>query len=350
MKRTEILIVALSLLLLVAYFGCGNNSHSNPNNNNDDEVVVPVEIAEIIEGDISAYFTGTATIEAEEETEVVAKVSGVIEKLLTEEGDYVKAGQVLAKLDDEKIAVQLEQVKANLNKLENNYRRSKDLHEKKLISTEVFQQARYEYEHQQAVYDLAKLDLNYTSIRTPISGIVAQRLVKVGNMILPNQATFKVTGMDPLIAVLHVPERQLSRLQVGQKTLLHVDALGTNDFPGIIDRISPIVDPETGTVKVTVEVHDSTRRLRPGMFARLRIIYNVHSGVVMVPKDAIMAEDKESAVFVVRDSVAYRQFIEVGYTNSSHVEVLAGLQPGDTVVTTGKGSLKDSTKVEIVKD
>ena len=354
MKRTEILIVALSLLLLVAYFGCGNNSHSNPNNNNDDEVVVPVEIAEIIEGDISAYFTGTATIEAEEETEVVAKVSGVIEKLLTEEGDYVKAGQVLAKLDDEKIAVQLEQVKANLNKLENNYRRSKDLHEKKLISTEVFQQARYEYEHQQAVYDLAKLDLNYTSIRTPISGIVAQRLVKVGNMILrtfhDQVDVLKLTGMDPLIAVLHVPERQLSRLQVGQKTLLHVDALGTNDFPGIIDRISPIVDPETGTVKVTVEVHDSTRRLRPGMFARLRIIYNVHSGVVMVPKDAIMAEDKESAVFVVRDSVAYRQFIEVGYTNSSHVEVLAGLQPGDTVVTTGKGSLKDSTKVEIVKD
>jgi len=350
MKRTESLIVAFSLLLLIAYFGCGNNSHSNPNNKNSDEVVVPVEIAEIIEGDISAYFTGTATIEAEEETEVVAKVGGVVEELFVEEGDYVKAGQVLAKLDDEKIAVQLDQAKANLNKLENNYNRNKDLHEKKLISTEVFQQARFEYEHQQAVFNLAKLDLDYTTIRTPISGIVAQRLVKVGNMILPNQATFKVTGMDPLIAVLHVPERQLPRLRVGQKTLLHVDALGTDDFPGIIDRISPIVDPETGTVKVTVEVHDTTRQLRPGMFARLRIIYNVHSGVVMAPKDAIMSEDKESAVFVVRDSVAYRQFIEVGYTNSTHVEVLGGLQLGDTVVTTGKGSLKDSTRVEIVKD
>lgn len=350
MKRTEILIVALSLLLLIAYFGCGNNSHSNPNNKNNDEVVVPVEIAEIIEGDISAYFTGTATIEAEEETGVVAKVGGVVEKLLAEEGDYVKAGQVLAKLDDEKISVQLEQAKANLNKLENNYERNKDLHEKQLISTEVFQQVRYEYEHQQAVYDLAKLDLDYTAIRTPISGIVSKRLVKVGNMILPNQATFEVTGMDPLIAVLHVPERQLSRLSVGQNTLLHVDALGADDFPGRIDRISPIVDPETGTVKVTVEVHDRTRRLRPGMFARLRIIYDVHSGVVMAPKDAIMSEDKESAVFVVRDSVAYRQFIDVGYVNSTHVEVLGGLAAGDTVVTTGKGSLKDSTKVEIVKD
>lgn len=350
MKRTESLIVAFSLLLLIAYFGCGNNSHSNPNNKNNEEVVVPVEIAEIIEGDISAYFTGTATIEAEEETEVVAKVGGVVERLLVEEGDYVKAGQVLAKLDDEKIAVQLEQTKANLNKLENNYQRTKDLHEKKLVSTEVFQQARYEHEHQQAVYNLAKLDLDYTSIRTPISGIVARRLVKVGNMILPNQATFEVTGLDPLIAVLHVPERQLPRLRVGQKTLLHIDALGADDFPGRIDRISPVVDPGTGTVKVTVEVHDTTRQLRPGMFARLRIIYNVHSGVVMAPKDAIMSEDRESAVFVVRDSVAYRQFIEIGYTNSTHVEVLGGLQSGDTVVTTGKGSLKDSTKVEIVKD
>ena len=350
MKRTEILIAVLSLLLLGAYFGCGNNSHSNPNNNKSDEVIVPVEIAQIIEGDISAYFTGTATIEAEEETEVVAKVGGVVERLLVEEGDFVKAGQVLAKLDDEKITVQLEQAKANLNKLENNYERNKDLHEKKLVSTEVFQQARYEYEHQKAVFDLAKLDLDYTAIRTPISGIVSKRLVKVGNMILPNQATFEVTGMNPLIAVLHVPERQLPRLRVGQRTLLHVDALGADDFPGRIDRISPIVDPETGTVKVTVEVHDETRRLRPGMFARLRIIYDIHSGVVMAPKDAIMSEDKESAGYVVRDSVAYRQLIEVGYINSTHVEVLGGLAAGDTVVTTGKGSLKDSTKVEIVKD
>jgi membrane fusion protein (multidrug efflux system) len=350
MKRTEILVVGLSLALLFAYFGCGSNSRSNPNNKKNDEVVVPVEIAEIIEGDISAYFTGTATIEAEEETEVVAKVGGVVEKLLVEEGDYVKAGQVLAKLDDEKIAVQLEQARANLNKLENNYLRNKDLHEKQLVSTEVFQQARFEFEHQQAVFDLAKLDLDYTSIRTPISGIVAKRLIKVGNMILPNQATFKVTGMNPLIAVLHVPERQLPRLRAGQKALLHVDALGADDFPGTIDRISPIVDPETGTVKVTVEVRDKTRQLRPGMFARLRIVYDVHSGVIMAPKDAIMSEDRESAVFVVRDSVAYRQFIEVGYTNSTHVEILGGLQPGDTVVTTGKGSLKDSTKVEIVKD
>ncbi len=348
MKRLQLLLASAFFLLLFVYLGCGNDSHSNPNNKKDDEIMVPVEIAAIKIGDIAAYFTGTATIEAEEETKVVAKVGGVVEKILVEEGDYVRAGAVLAKLDDEKIAVQLEQSHANLQKLKSTYDRYKDLHEKQLVSTAIFQQSRYEYEHQQAVYDLAKLDLNYTSIRTPISGVVAERLVKVGNMILPNQATYRVINQDPLIAVLHVPERQLQRLRVGQRAMLHVDAHGRQEFEGKIDRISPVVDPETGTVKVTVEIHDKTKQLRPGMFARLKIIYNVHSGVLMAPKDAILSEDRESAVYVVRDSVAYRQFIEIGYENSTHVEVLDGLQPGDTVVTTGKGSLKDSTRVEVV--
>jgi membrane fusion protein (multidrug efflux system) len=344
---------ALCILLAAAislHGGCGKNSHSSTNGKKKDELTVPVEISRVITGDISAYFTSTATIEAEEETEVVAKVGGVVEKILVEEGDYVNAGDVIAKLDDEKIAVQLAQAKANLQKLESNYNRSLDLHEKKLISTEGFQQAKFEYEHQKAAYELAALDLKYTSIRTPISGVVSARLIKVGNMVLPNQAVFKVSGFDPLIAVLHVPERQLGRLRVGQNATLQIDAIGTGDFIGRIKRISPVVDPATGTVKVTLEMHDPSRQMRPGMFARINIIYDIHENILLAPKDAIMSEDRESAVYVVRDSLAIRQPIEIGYTNTTHVEILSGLTPGDSVVTTGKGSLKDSTKVDIVKN
>ena len=101
-------------------------------------------------------------------------------------------------------------------------------------------------------------------------------------------------------------------------------------------------------VKVTVEVRDPSMRLRPGMFARINIIYDVHQNVLKAPKDAIISEDRENAVFVVRDSVAYRQLVQTGYTNTAHVEVLTGLKPGDMVVTVGKSNLKDSTKVQIV--
>ncbi|UCF05025.1 MAG: efflux RND transporter periplasmic adaptor subunit [bacterium] len=349
MSRLRWIAVSLCIPVLVAaLWGCGGRSHSDTNGKKDEKLVIPVEIAEVIQGDISAYFTGTATIEAEEETEVVAKVGGVVEQILVEEGTEVGTGDILAKLDDEKIAVQLEQAKANLQKLESNYERNMDLHRKQLISTEVFQQAKYEYEHQKATYELAELDLKYTSIRTPISGVVAERLIKVGNMILPNQAIFRVAGLNPLIAVLHIPERHLDKLRIGQRAQLLVDAIEGERITGTIKRISPVVDPATGTVKVTIEAKDRSNRLRPGMFARIEVIYDIHTNSTLAPKDAVISEDRESCVFVVRDSVAYRQDVVLGYVNTLHVEILEGLMPGDTIVTTGKGSLKDSIKVDIV--
>jgi len=236
-----------------------------------------------------------------------------------------------------------------IDKLKNSYERNVDLHKQSLISTEMFQQSKYDYESQKAAYDLAELEYKYTAIRTPISGVVAERLIKVGNMVLPNQSVFRVAGLDPLIAILHVPERQLGKLRPGLAAKLIVDASSTDPFTGRIKRISPVIDRATGTVKVTVEVRDPSRRLKPGMFARINIIYDVHENVLTAPKDAIISEDRENAVFVVRDSVAYRQVVTTGYVNTTAIEVLTGLKPGDTIVTTGKASLKDSAKVQIVK-
>ncbi len=348
MKRPEQILCLIAIAaLMLAQVGCGRRSHSETNGD-DDTVVVPVEVGVVTVGDIASHFTGTATLEAEDETEVVAKVGGVVKEIFVEEGDYVHAGQVLAKLDDEKIAVQVAQATANLHKLEDDYDRSKELFDASLISAQEFQRAKYEYEHQRATYDLAKLDLDYTSIRAPISGVVAERMVKIGNMVLPNQAAFRVTDLDPLLAVLHVPERQIGKLRVGHAARLAVDAIEDADFGGRIERISPVVDPETGTIKVTIEVRDVSKRLKPGMFARVHIVHDTHTNTVLAPRDAVMEEDDQTSVFVVQDSTAYRRVVETGYVNSAHIEVLKGLSGGDTVVTIGKGSLKDSTRVEMV--
>jgi membrane fusion protein (multidrug efflux system) len=173
-------------------------------------------------------------------------------------------------------------------------------------------------------------------------------MIKVGNMVIPNEATFRVTDLDPLLAVLHVPERQIDKLRVGHAAKFVVDAIEDAEYGGRIERISPVVDPATGTIKVTVEVYDSSRRLKPGMFARVHIVHDTHTCTVLAPRDAIIEEDDKTSVFVVRDSTAYRQSVETGYVNSVHIEVVSGLDEGDTVVTIGKGSLKDSTRVEMV--
>ncbi len=349
MRMKYLLLMTCVAIAAAGAAGCSKNGRAGTNGKKDDKVKVPVEIAAVTKGTISAYFTGTATIGAEEETGVVAKVGGVVKEILVEEGQYVKAGDVLAKLDDEKIAVQLAQAKSALDKLKTSYERNVELHKQSLISTEMFHQSKYDYESQKAAYDLAELEFKYASIRTPISGVVAERLIKVGNMVLPNQSVFRVAGLDPLIAILHVPERQLGKLRPGLTAQLLVDAGSTDPFTGRIKRISPVIDPATGTVKVTVEVRDPSRRLRPGMFARVNIIYDVHQNVLTAPKDAIITEDRESAVFVVRDSIAYRQVVTTGFVNTTAIEVLTGLQPGDTIVTTGKASLKDSARVQIVR-
>lgn len=350
MRRRYLLLIVFSILALAAgALGCSRKGNAKGNGKKDDKVVVPVEVAAVTNGTIAAYFTGTATIGAEEETGVVAKVGGVVKEIMVEEGQYVKEGAILAKLDDEKIAVQLAQAKTVLEKLKTGYERNVDLHKQSLISTEAFQQSKYDYESQKASYDLAELEFKYTTIRTPIGGVVSERLIKVGNMVLPNQAVFHVAGLDPLIAILHVPERQLGKLRTGLDARVTVDASSTEPFTGRINRISPVIDPATGTVKVTVEVHDPSGRLKPGMFARVNIIYDVHENVLTAPKDAIISEDRESAVYVVRDSVAYRQIVTTGYVNTTAIEVLSGLKAGDTIVTTGKASLKDSARVQIVQ-
>ena len=343
-------IVGLLIMLCVAFInaGCGKDSQSKPKDKKD-VAAFPVAVSQVGIGDIAAYFSGTATLEAEGDASVVAKVSGVVKQIFVEEGGYVKAGQILAKLDDEKLAVQLAQAEANMKKLENDFHRNEELFNKKLVSAEVYQRAKFEYESQKAAFEMTKLDHDYASIRAPISGVVAQRMIKVGNMVLANTPTFRITDFDPLLAVLHVPEREMSKLRVGQPASITVDAISSVDFTGRIARVSPVVDPATGTIKVTVEVRDPSRQLKAGMFGRVNIVHDVHANTLLVPKGAVVAEDAESAVFVVQDSVAYRKLVKTGYINGANIEVLEGLRAGEVIVTTGQGSLKDSSKVEIVK-
>jgi membrane fusion protein (multidrug efflux system) len=340
-------LIAISVLAL-GQFGCGKDSQSKTKDEKDASAAIPVEVAQVEKGEVAAFFTGTATLEAEAEALVVAKVPGVVKAVYVEEGSIVRAGQVLAKLEDEKLALQLAQAEATLRKLENDFRRNEELFNKNLISAEIHQRSKFEYESQKASYELAKLELDYAAIRAPISGVVAQRLIKVGNMLAVNAPSFRVTDFDPLLAVLYVPEREISKLQVGHRASLTVDAIAGAEFSGRIARISPVVDPSTGTVKVTVEAHDPSKQLKSGMFGRVNIVHDVHTNTLMVPKEAVLAEDAESAVFIVQDSLAYRKVVKTGYANATHVEITSGLNLGETIVTTGQAGLKDSARVALI--
>jgi RND family efflux transporter MFP subunit len=341
-----VFVYSLAGLLMTA---CSKENGGNGNGENGDEAAIPVEAVTGEIGDVSAFYTGTTTLEAEGDAMVVAKVGGIIGEIFVEEGNTVKTGDVLARVDEEMYKIQVAQAEAIKLRLKSEFELTQAMYERDAASLQQFQRAKYDYEAQKAAFDLAQLNLDYTAIRAPISGVVSARDIKVGNMVLANTNVFRITHFNPLLAILHIPERELGKLRIGQKAALTVDALQSQEFIGQILRISPVVNSESGTIKVTIEVDDPTKRLKAGMFTRIKIIYDTHLRVLLVPKEAVMVEDLESAVYVIRDSLAFRQVVETGYSNKTHIEIVTGIVVSDMVVTAGQTSLKDSALVEVIQ-
>jgi len=327
---------------------CSSEMQSKNLSDEDSTTAIPVEAASVQIGDISAYYSSTATLEAEQEAMVVAKVRGIVKNLAVEEGDYVNAGKVLATLEDEQLSLEAEKAKATMDRLNNELKRKAELYNKNLVSAQEFENAKYEFQAQKSAYKLANLQLEYSQIKAPINGIISDRLIKVGNMIDANQEVFKITDFDPLLAVLNVPEHEMDKLQKGQQTLIQVDAIKGKSFEGRILRIGPTVNPETGTFEVTVTINDKSRQLKPGMFARVRIVYDTHQKTLMIPKNAVITEDGNSSVYVIKNKLTYHMPVHTGYVNGNDIEILQGLTKTDTVVTIGQSSLRDSSLVEIV--
>jgi len=309
---------------------------------------VPVEIAVATRRPISASYTGTANLEAPGEAQVVAKTSGVVLQMLAEEGDAVRAGQVLARIDPEKTRLEVQRQQATVNKLANNYRRSQELLAQKLVSTEASDQIRYDLESARASLELTKLELSYTNITAPISGVIAQRMVKPGNLVGLNAPVFRIVDNSRLEAVLNVPERELGKLRVGMPVRMGVDALTGRSFEGSIDRLSPVVDAGSGTFRV-VCTFKGGENLSPGMFGRIAIIYDQRDNALTVPRTALLEGEGETAVYVVRENKAVRVPVQVGFINGEIAEIVSGLREGERTITAGKVAVRDGTLVEVIQ-
>ncbi len=354
---------------------------------------VPVEAVAAAPRAIRASYTGTATLEADSEALVAAKTSGALMQLMVEEGDTVRAGQVLARIDDESARLNLAKAEATLRKLENDHRRSSEMFARKLLSVEQNDKIRYDLETQRASWELARLELSYTRVVAPIGGVISRRLVKVGAFIKLNDALFRIDNFDPLLAVLNVPERELATLGVGQEVAMRVDSLATERFGGRIARISPVVDPATGTFRVTCEFRDRDGRLKSGMFGRLEVATAQREHALAIPRAALVEEDGETAVYAIvaapaKDAdaakagddkkaagavqpvaeagdgkpasttdanttapswVVQRRLVKLGYGDAGYVEILEGLAEGDRVVTVGRAAVRDGTPVQVLE-
>lgn len=310
---------------------------------------VPVAVTEVQRGRVDAFYSSTTSLSAEEEAVVVARTQGVVETLYVEEGDRVTAGTPLAQLDTRKLQLEVNRTRTNIDSLTRAYARAEQLFEKKMISPDAFDQARFNLEREQATLALQLYDIEEATLRAPIDGVVTVRHIKLGNTLTPNNPAFEIKRTDSIEAILNVPERELAKLKEGQLANVRIDALDHQVFEGVVDRVAPQVDPQSGTFRVTVKLSNPANLLKPGMFARVDVRFDVSENTLLVSRDAVLTQKDENSVFVVRDGLAMRQNVQLGYASGGEVEIRDGLGEGDQVVITGQGGLRDGASVRIVQ-
>ena len=333
--------------------GCkGGNGDAEAKAKDAAPEAVPVEVAAASRRTIAASYTGTAPLEPRAESQVVAKTSGVALAVLAEEGQLVRAGQTLVRLDPDRAILQAAQSAAQMRKLEANFARSEQLAKQQLVSAADNDQLRYDLENARAVNRLANLELSYSSVIAPISGVVASRSIKTGNFVQINTPIFRIVDTSRLEAVLNVPERELATLRAGQAVKLQVDALPGRTFTGVVDRVAPVVDSGSGTFRVICafsgERVGDAAALQPGMFGRISIAHDQRADALVVPRVALLEDEGDSAVFVVRGGKAVRVPVKLGYAEGAWIEIRDGLQPGAQVVVAGKAALREGTVVQVI--
>ena len=311
---------------------------------------IPVETAEAKRGEISSYLLFNSTIETEAAVEIYPQVTGLVEHIVVEEGDRVTMGDTLLLIDDDQLQIAAREAEANLKHSQTGFERTEEMFHRKLISNQEFENKRYELDQAKLRWERAKLELEHATIHAPFSGVITERHVQIGARVAPGSKLFALIKLDDMIARVFVPGQYLMAIGSDQKAVITSDFLQDRSFQGWVKRISPVVDPKSGTFKVTVGLRDRWEFLRPGIFVNVQIITDTHAEAVLVPKQAIIYDGGDKYVFVVEDSTASKVKLEAGYENSEFIEAMVDIESGMQVIVVGQNGLKDKAKVKIVND
>jgi RND family efflux transporter MFP subunit len=312
-----------------------------------DNYRVPVETVSLITQDIINSYQTTAVLEARAESKVTNKVSGMIEKVLVEEGMHVIKGQVLAEIDAESYQLEYEQATIELNSVMAEYNRSKPIDGRQLISVKDLEKLEFSVQSRRNQQKVAQIKVRDTKVRAPISGVIAQRSVKEGNMTAGTESEmFHIIDLDRLQGVVYLPETELNNVQIGQLAQLNFPANADSPVSANVALISPLIDTESGTFKVTLNVDNKLANLKPGMFAKVSLVLDVHQKAQVVPQRALSVTDTEVSLFVVADGKAKKIIVKTGYEQNGLVEILTPLSSKESIIVLGQQGLKIDSLVK----
>jgi membrane fusion protein (multidrug efflux system) len=303
--------------------------------------VFVVEAAELSNG-----IQAVGTLLANEEVDIVSEIAGKIVGVYFEEGKAVAKNQLLVKVEDTDLQAQLKRAEYQLKLTSERLERQKILLDKEAVSREDFDQVQTDYNILLADIELLKTKIAKTEIRVPFSGTIGFRDVSVGSYLQPNTLISHLSDQYKLKVEFSIPERYASASLLGKKILFRTES-SDKEYEALVYAVDSKIDIATRTVIVRGMFNNTKGDLKSGMFVRLTLVTETSSNVILIPTESIVPEMDGKKVWVVSDGKAQAKSVVTGFRSNNNIEVLSGLEIGDTVMITGLMQVREGSLIKV---
>ena len=308
---------------------------------------IVVEASRVQVLNLPQAITAVGSLRSDETVMVRPEIIGRVSQILFKEGERVAKGSVLVKLDDSVQRADVDRARANLKLSKTKHERAIDLRNKGFLSSQALDESENTLKVAQADAELMEARLSKTAIVAPFAGTIGLRQVSVGDYVKEGQDIVNLESLDPLKVDFRVPELALSQVRDGQTLQITLDALPDRAYGGRVYAINPLIDANGRAIVIRAQVPNVDGKLRPGMFARVRLFTSGSKDAFVVPEEALFPVGDDKYVYKVVDGKAQRQKIEIGARRDGKVEVVNGLTANDVVVTAGVIKLREGAAVQL---
>lgn len=348
------------------FAACSNKPESDEGAAKPADAVTEVTVTRVERADISSSLSVSGTVAAlpNQDVRVSSLVPGRVARMMVAEGDRVRGGQILAKIDDRPLQDQaqqaeaaVEQARASVENARLNRDRNENLFQRGIAARKDLEDARTQasvneaaVRQAEAALALARLQLSRSEVRAPLDGVVVKRLVSVGEQVdgTASQPLFEVANVSEVELFGNVPAVYLQRIRVGQTLRIATDAFPGKELAARVVAISPAVDPTTNVGLVRIRIANSSGLLRLGMYLAAQLPLETHAQALVVPPQAIYRnQEGRSLVYRVQGENAEAVPVKIGLETQERTELLEGVQAGDTVILTNGYGLGEHSKVKV---
>lgn len=345
---------ALALASAALAAACGRQGDAAPSDRaasggGGGRPATPVETALVEVGAIARTVMVSGVVEPIRTVGVNSQIAGALLTVEVEEGDLVRQGGVLARVDHRELEAQLAAAEANHQVAEAALQRAEQLRERRVITLPEYERDRTAHAAAVAQLEQIRTRIGYATVESPIAGVVTEKLVEAGDVVGGQTRLFTLADVSTLVVRVGVSELDVVELAVGEAARVTLDAFPGRALEGRIRRIFPSADPGTRLVPVEVALApDAASFVKPGFLARVQFDLAEREGAVLVASGAVVGAGGSQSVFVVQDGRAVRRTVETGLTSEGRVEILSGLEPGEAIIVVGNNGLRDGADVRVM--